>query len=71
MKLGPTNKFPQGKVSNTDCGELRLAIGADLKQQIVVVDFGAPTSWIGMPRKQAIAFAEKIKNSAEKLLEEQ
>jgi hypothetical protein len=50
-KLGPTGKFPDGKLGEGDEGELQLAIGT--KDGKVVLSFGRPVSWIGMPPKEA------------------
>ena len=67
MKLGPTGKFPQGKVDETDDGELTVAVATDHEAQIVRVIFGKRTSWLGLPREQAIAFGELIIQRAKEL----
>lgn len=56
--LGATGNFPRGKFNADDEGELRIAIGS--QDKTVVVKFGTPTAWIGMPKENAIAFANTI-----------
>jgi hypothetical protein len=56
--LGPTGKFPDGKMNSEDEGELRLGVSHD--QDNVVIAFGKPTAWIGLPRETAIDFAKMI-----------
>lgn len=45
-ELGATGKFPEGKVSPDDEGEIRLAVAHTDK--VVVVKFGKPIAWIAM-----------------------
>jgi hypothetical protein len=56
--LGPTGKFPHGKLNATDEGELTIAIGKEAGN--VVVEFGTPTAWVAMPPDRALAFAAVI-----------
>ena len=56
--LGATGKFPDGKMSAEDEGELQLGVAHD--QDNVVIDFGTPTAWIALPREMAIDFAKII-----------
>lgn len=55
---GPTGKFPDGKISPEDEGELQIAISHD--QDNVLVQFGKPTAWLGLPRDHAIQLAKLI-----------
>jgi len=58
MKLGKTNKFPQGKLTKDDEGELKLAV---IKHENkVIVNFGTPVTWLGLDKATAIEFAEAI-----------
>lgn len=63
--LGPTGKFPAGKISEDDCGQMR--VGITHENGNVIVDFGAPMVWIGMPPHQAREFAQAILLHAEAL----
>lgn len=64
MKLGPTGKFPEGKVSKDDEGELSFAVGKDGGN--VVVNFGAPVVWFSMPPHLARKFAASLIEFADK-----
>jgi hypothetical protein len=61
--LGATNTFPRGKISNHDEGALRLAVG--VKDGTIVVDFGTPTSWIGLDPVSAKNLAELLMKHVE------
>ena len=52
FKLGATGEFPQGKMNSEDEGELRLGVTADKGN--VVIAFGTPVTWIGLPPKVAL-----------------
>lgn len=65
MTIGPTGKYPYGKLGPHDKGELRLGIAHDKSN--VIIDFGVPTSWIAMPKTQAIKFAKLILRHAEEI----
>lgn len=61
-KLGATGQFPDGKLTNTDEGEIRVGI-AQVDGR-VVMNFGKPIEWIGFTKEQAKQIAESlIKNS--------
>ena len=50
-ELGPTGRFPGGKLTSNDEGEIALAVGV-LKGK-VVVNFGTPIASLGMSPAQA------------------
>lgn len=54
-KLGATGGFPHGKLNGSDEGGIRFAVGEDGGN--VVINFGTPVAWLGMPPQQAIALA--------------
>lgn len=58
IKLGPTGKFPEGKLNDGDDGELQFAVGN--KDGNVVLIFGVPTKWLAMPPDKARAFAQGL-----------
>lgn len=62
MKLGPTGKFPLGKLNDEDEGELRLAVG--VKDKNVLIAFGKAVSWLGLPPDDARQLAVFIMNRA-------
>lgn len=67
LKLGATGKFPLGKLTPSDEGELRFAVGVEYGK--VVIHFGKEVAWIGMEAEQALELAEIIKEKANNILE--
>ena len=57
---GPTGQFPRGKLQADDDGEIKIGIAADPKKGVVIIDFGAPVTWIGFTADQAIDIAEML-----------
>jgi len=68
-EIGPTGRFPKGKLSPEDKGELAIAIGADEEKGVIVIRFGKPMSWIAMYPDEAVALADDLLNKAHKLSE--
>jgi hypothetical protein len=64
-KPGPTNKFPEGKIHQSDKGELRFGVGH--KDGKVILAFGVPTDWVGMGKEQALQLANAIIDHASQL----
>lgn len=62
--LGATGNFPQGKLDDTDQGELRLGVAYDKLNGIVRIDFGKPVAWLGLGPPEAFAFAKMLLKSA-------
>jgi hypothetical protein len=65
LGLGPTGKFPLGKLHRTDEGELKMAVAAE--QGKVVLSFGTPvafrrgeTHWVVMEPHEAEGLAEML-----------
>lgn len=64
-QLGPTGRFPEGRLNGNDEGEIRFAIrscGGKL-----IMDFGTPVAWIGMGRSQAIHLIKILQEHADAL----
>lgn len=59
-KIGPTGKFPKGKLNPDDEGELQFGIAYDPKTKLVHVNFGKPVVWFAMPREIAINMARTL-----------
>ena len=57
LGLGATGNYPNGKLDPTDQGELRLMISHSADGQIIRLDFGKPTAWIGLPKEHAMQLA--------------
>lgn len=58
--IGPTGKFPRGKLDDSDEGELILGVAADHEAGLVRLNFGTPVAWMAMPPDVAVAFANSI-----------
>lgn len=51
-RLGETGRFPRGRLTDDDEGEVRFAVGITLDRTIVL-DFGKPVKWLGMAPNDA------------------
>lgn len=60
---GATGDFPRGRLTPQDEGGIRFAVGS--KDGVVVVDFGKPVAWLGMPPSDARALAESLLKHAD------
>lgn len=61
--LGATGQHPDGKMTATDQGELKLAVST--MEGKVIMDFGTPVAWVGMRPEQARAMATALVTKAE------
>jgi acetyl-CoA carboxylase alpha subunit len=59
-------EYPHGRLGADDDGALAVAIAADRKTGNVIITFGKPVSWVGMPAPEAIALANRIIEAARK-----
>jgi hypothetical protein len=57
-KPGPTGKFPEGKLIPDDEGELNVGITS--YNGNVIMHFGKPVTWIGLPPEAAVKVAQAI-----------
>ncbi len=64
--LGPTGKFPEGKLTDKDEGETAFRIGS--VEGKVVLEFGEPTAWVGMSPEQAMALAKILYKRAKHII---
>lgn len=59
LPLGPTGDFPRGTLPGVkDEGALNL--GVVVRNGTVIVAFGTPTSWIGLPPQQARELGQSL-----------
>lgn len=63
--LGSTNNFPEGKLTENDEGEIKLAVG--ITNGKIIMNFGEPVSWIGFNADQAIDIAIALLSQAAKI----
>jgi hypothetical protein len=59
-KLGVTGQFPEGKLSRSNEGEIRMAIRWDEINKVVRVDFGTSITWFGLSQEEAVAMARLL-----------
>ncbi len=59
-KLGATGKFPLGMMDDVDEGEIQFRVGHSVETRTVMVDFGKPVAWLGMPAETARQLAELL-----------
>ena len=64
IKLGATGEFPQGKLNEHDEGGLQMAI-FKTKDNHLIIEFGSPVQWLGMPIHEAKEFALAILKKAD------
>lgn len=63
--IGPTGKFPLGKLKASDEGE--LAVGMVRNGKIIELHFGTPVTWVALDTKTARMVAEKLIENADKI----
>jgi hypothetical protein len=63
-KVGPTGKFPDGKINDNDDGELRFSVGIDRQAKNVVIDFGIPIKWLALPKKTTLELSKLLADKA-------
>lgn len=56
--VGPTGRFPKGKLNPTDEGELAFTVKKEKGQ--VRVDFGSPVAWFAMSPDLALQVAASL-----------
>jgi hypothetical protein len=69
--FGGTGRFPLGKLSQSDEGEIQFGVAADPVKNKVVLNFGQPTAWIGFDAEQAEQLAESLLTKARLLRDAQ
>lgn len=57
-KTGATGRFPEGKFTKDDEGELRFGVAVAGSQ--VIVDFGKPVAWFSMGADLAEQFGKML-----------
>lgn len=58
LDLGPTGKYPDGKIADNDEGEIKIGI-TTMKERIVI-DFGKPIHTVGFEADQALSIASVL-----------
>ena len=60
-------KWPNGRLSGQDDGQLAFAIAGDSKNEQVSIEFGKPVTWFSMTPQNAIDMAAKLIEVAMKI----
>ena len=64
LNLGATGKFPHGKLTPKDEGEIKFSVGLSMDKKRVILNFGKAVRWVGMNRNQAIDVAKAMIKTA-------
>lgn len=67
--FGPTGKFPRGKLNEDDEGELTMGVAAD--GGTVILNFGKPVAWVGLPPALARELAASLIKKADEAAKRQ
>lgn len=59
-RIGATGRYPQGRYTNDDEGELAIAVAADPRNRIVRIEFGKPVAWLAFNPEQAETFGRML-----------
>jgi hypothetical protein len=59
------NRYPRGKISEDDEGEIEIAV--TVRDKTVIVMFGDQVTWLGMPAEQAIQLGELLIDRAKQI----
>lgn len=62
--FGSTGNFPDGRLNESDEGEIRFGVAADPENKVVVLNFGKPVAWLGMPPDLARQLALSLLKNA-------
>jgi len=71
-KPGPTGEFPRGRATENDEGELAISfkVGMGMNSQaVIVMDFGASTSWIALEPDMIDGLCETLQRAKRQALE--
>lgn len=64
---GAVGSFSRPQLNNDDEGDLRVAIAADKKSNVVVMNFGKKVAWLALPKQEALSFCDIIRKRAYEL----
>lgn len=62
LDLGATGRFPEGRLTPEDEGELRM--GVTTEREKIILAFGKPVAWIGFSVEQARKVANALYDRA-------
>lgn len=67
-QLGGTGKYPDGKIQESDAGELKFSVGYDEDTALCFMDFGTPVRWFGLMPEDAIDLGRTLIKHGRKAL---
>lgn len=59
------DKYPRGKLCESDEGRLTMAIS--IRDKTVILNFGKDVSWLGLPKAEALALGSALIEKANQL----
>lgn len=67
VTIGPTGKFPQGKINENDQGELAFAVTHDREKNLVIINFCKDVSWLGLDPNTCEGFIQILQKHLKEL----
>jgi hypothetical protein len=61
-------RFPDGKLSDDDQGELAFAIASDKVKNVVVIRFTKPVDWLGLDKRTTLLLANLLLEKSKEIL---
>ncbi len=62
--------WSEGCINSDDEGDLSMAFTADKEHGVVVIDFGKPVKWLGLPPEQVAKLVEILVEKAREVAKE-
>lgn len=59
-RFGALKTHSEGRIHASDEGDIRFGIASDLAHGVVVLSFGTPVTWLGMPPDVAEALGKTL-----------
>jgi hypothetical protein len=60
MAQGFGRRYPHGRLSGDDDGEIAIGIASDLENKVVRMKFGKPVAWLAMDKDTAIVMLTNL-----------
>jgi len=61
------SKYPHGKISGDDEGEIRIMLAADCEHNVVRIDFGKAVHWLALDVESAEGFIQMLEAKVDEL----
>lgn len=63
-------EWSQGRINSDDEGDLAMAVTADKEHGVVILDFGKPVKWVGLPPQNVAQLVEMLIKAAREVAKE-